>query len=71
MTDILTESTSRYQTLSRELFSENNVPSVTFIAPEESSPKCITLVCVSIFVTTVEIDTDTSFQTLNVKLLDT
>lgn len=65
-------SDNNYKVISRELFSEHNVPSVTFITPDQLNTKSITLVYGSIFgnVTTIEIDTDVSSGTINVKLLD-
>ncbi|KAK5963917.1 Crt10p PWA37_004255 [Arxiozyma heterogenica] len=71
-TGVPTCSTNNYNTISRELFSEHNVPSVTFITPDQSITKNITLVYGSIFgnITTVDIDTDISSGIINVKLLD-
>lgn len=72
MTDMPTFLDSNYKTISKELPSEHNVPSVTFITPDQSTAKSIALVYGSIFgnVTTVEIDTDISSGTINVELLD-
>ncbi|KAG0665691.1 hypothetical protein C6P44_004488 [Monosporozyma unispora] len=67
------EDASHINIIAREIISEHNVPSLTFIRPEQTSPKTLSLVYCSIFgnVTTVKIDIDVSQGNIGVEFVDT
>lgn len=58
--------------ISREIISEHNVPSLTFIRPDHGIPKSVSLVFGSIFgnITTIKIDTDISGGTIDAEVID-
>lgn len=58
--------------ISRELTSEHNVPSLTFIIPDHGLPKTVSLVYGSIFgnITTIKIGTDISGGVIEAEVID-